>query len=88
MLGTMQDFPLTLTMLFRHGARIHSNSEVVSYHADRVDRAKFGAVARRTEQLAAALKRLGIGEGDRVGRSAGIISRTWKRTGRFRAWAR
>src|ERR1035437_8806989 len=67
MLGTMQDFPLTLNMLFRHGARIHSNSEVVSYHADRVDRAKFGAVAGRTEQLAAALKRLGIGEGDRVG---------------------
>jgi len=67
MLGTMQDFPLTLTMLFRHGARIHANSEVVSYHADRVDRARFGAVALRTEQLAAALKRLGVQEGDRVG---------------------
>ena len=63
----MQDFPLTLTMLFRHGARIHANSEVVSYHADRVDRARFGAVALRTEQLAAALKRLGVQEGDRVG---------------------
>jgi hypothetical protein len=37
MLGTMQDFPLTLTMLFRHGARIHAKSQVVSYHADRVD---------------------------------------------------
>lgn len=67
MLGTMQDFPLTLTMLFRHGARIHSGSRVVSYHADRVDRATFAEVAERAGQLAAALKRLGIGAGDRVG---------------------
>ena len=67
MLGTMQDFPLTLTMLFRHGAKIHAGSEVVSYHADRVNRATFAQVARRTEQLAAAFKRLGIGAGDRVG---------------------
>jgi fatty-acyl-CoA synthase len=63
----MQDFPLTLTMLFRHGAKIHSNSQVVSYHADRVDRSTFAEVARRTEQLAAALTRLGIVAGDRVG---------------------
>ena len=63
----MQDFPLTLTMLFRHGARIHASSQVVSYHADRVVRASFADVARRTEQLAAALQRLGIGAGDRVG---------------------
>lgn len=63
----MQDYPLTLTMLFRHGARIYSRSEVVSYHGDRVDRASFAQVARRTEQLAAALKRLGIRAGDRVG---------------------
>jgi fatty-acyl-CoA synthase len=63
----MQDFPLTLTMLFRHGAKIHSRSEVVSYHAERVDRATFGQVAARTAQLAAALRRLGINAGDRVG---------------------
>ncbi len=67
MLGTMQDFPLTLTMLFRHGAKIHAGSEVISYHADRTERASFAEVARRTEQLAAALQRLGIGAGDRVG---------------------
>ena len=46
MLGTMQDYPLTLTMLFRHGARIHSKSEVASYHADRVDRATCAEGAR------------------------------------------
>ena len=44
MLGTMQDFPLTLTMLFRHGARVHADSEVVSSHADRVDRANGRAI--------------------------------------------
>lgn len=67
MLGTMQDYPLTLTMLFKHGARIHSNSEVVSFLGDRSARATFGEVAARTARLASALERLGIRPGDRIG---------------------
>ena len=67
MLGTMQDFPLTLTCLFRHGARIHSHSQVITYLGDRSERATFGEVAIRSEKLARALQRLGIGPGDRVG---------------------
>ena len=67
MLGTMQDYPLTLTMLFKHGARIHSTSEVVSFLGERSVRAKFPEVAARAARLAAALHRLGVRSGDRVG---------------------
>jgi fatty-acyl-CoA synthase len=67
MLGTMQDYPLTIGMLFRHGAAVHGDSEVVTFEGDSSRRASFREVAARTEQLAAALQRLGIEPGDRVG---------------------
>ena len=67
MLGTMQDFPLTLPFLFRHGATIHRESQVVTYLGDRTERASFGETALRAQRLARALERLGIGRGDRVG---------------------
>lgn len=67
MLSTMQDFPLTITHLFEHGRRVHGRSEVVTATSDRSRRASFAEVADRTERLAAALDRLGIGPGDRVG---------------------
>ena len=67
MLGTMQDYPLTIGMLFRHGAAVHGDSEVVTFEGDGSRRATFREVAARTEQLAAALQRLGIEPGDRVG---------------------
>ncbi len=67
MLGTMQDYPLTIGMLFRHGAAVHGDSEVVTFEGDGSRRASFREVAARTEQLAAALVRLGIEPGDRVG---------------------
>jgi len=66
-LGTMQDFPLTITSLFRHGAKIHAHSEVVTFLGDGMRRATFAEVAARTERLASALQRLGIRAGDRVG---------------------
>jgi fatty-acyl-CoA synthase len=67
MLGTMQDYPLTIGMLFRHGAAVYGDSEVVTFEGDGSRRATFREVAARTEQLAAALQRLGIEPGDRVG---------------------
>ena len=67
MLGTMQDYPLTLTMLFKHGALIHARREVVSFHGDGSVRATFAEVAARTARLASALRQLGIRTGDRVG---------------------
>ncbi|HYV59919.1 MAG TPA: long-chain-fatty-acid--CoA ligase, partial [Acidimicrobiia bacterium] len=65
--STMQDFPLTIGMILRHGERVHSDSEVVTFDGAGCRRATFAEVAARAERLAAALRRLGIQEGDRVG---------------------
>jgi len=63
----MQDRPLTITDIFNHGRRVHSDSEVVTFMGDSSRRASYAAVGDRAELLAAALKRFGIKEGDRVG---------------------
>jgi fatty-acyl-CoA synthase len=67
MLSTMQDFPLTITAIFRHGRSVYGGSEVVTFEGESCRRASFAEVAERAERLAAALRRLGVGEGDRVG---------------------
>jgi fatty-acyl-CoA synthase len=63
----MQDRPLTINDIFDHGRRVHADSEVVTFMGDACRRASYREVGDRAERLAAALKRLGIGEGDRVG---------------------
>src|SRR5437868_14413280 len=65
--STMQDFPLTIAMILQHGRTVHGDSEVVTSEGDRSRRASFVEVAGRAERLAAALQRLGIEPGDRVG---------------------
>jgi fatty-acyl-CoA synthase len=67
MKSTMQDFPLTITSLYRRGRDIFGDGEIVSFQGDGSRRATFADVAVRAEKLAAALRRLGIGPGDRVG---------------------
>ena len=67
MLSTMQDFPLTITHLFRHGRSVFGESQVVTFEGESCRRASFSQVAQRADRLAAALRRLGIAEGDRVG---------------------
>ena len=67
MQSTMQDFPLTIAHLLRHGQAIHGRSEVATFEGEKVHRASFSEVAERAERLAAALRRLGVGVGDRVG---------------------
>jgi fatty-acyl-CoA synthase len=68
MLSTMQDFPLTVGMLLRHGRTVHGDdSEVITFEGDGCRRATFVQVADRVDRLAAALHDLGIVEGDRVG---------------------
>jgi fatty-acyl-CoA synthase len=67
MLSTMQDRPLTVTGLFRHGAQVHGGSEVVTWMGTTARRARFSEVAARAGRLANVLQRLGIRPGDRVG---------------------
>src|SRR6266850_959087 len=64
--STMQDWPLTITALFKHGAKVYSDSIVATWEGDTARRASFGEVAQRAERLANALHRLGIRNGDRV----------------------
>jgi fatty-acyl-CoA synthase len=66
MRSTMMDFPLTVGHIFGHGRALYSDSEVVTCEADGARRITFGALADRVEQLAAALRRLGVEPGDRV----------------------
>jgi fatty-acyl-CoA synthase len=65
--STMSDFPLTVGMIFRHGRALYADSEVVTWEGDHARRATYAEVADRAERLAAALARLGVGEGTRVG---------------------
>ena len=66
MRSTMQERPLLVRDIFNHGKQVHGASEVVTYLGDGFRRTSFTDVARRVEQLAAALARLGVRRGDRV----------------------
>ncbi len=65
--STMQDFPLSIASLFQHGRRVHADSEVITWTDDGPTSATFAEVGDRADQLAAALARLGVDIGDRVG---------------------
>src|SRR5438034_8151891 len=67
MQSTMQDYPLTVNCLFEHGAAVFADSEVVTFDGATTRRASFAQVADRARKLAAALRRLGVKPGDRVG---------------------
>jgi fatty-acyl-CoA synthase len=67
MKSTMQDAPLLITDILRHGRREHGDSTVITVEAGGYRSATFNEVAERAEKLAAALTRLGVEPGDRVG---------------------
>ncbi len=68
MLGTMQDFPLTLPHFFSRAEKIHAQRELVTARADGViDRMTYGQWADRTRRLGGVLDALGISEAGRVG---------------------
>ena len=75
MQGLMQDAPLTLSSLLDHAARFHGDREIVSKTAEGAHRTTYLEVNRRARQLAAALRRLGVGPGDCVASLAMNTSR-------------
>ena len=66
-LSTMQDYPLTLRPILEHGRTVHATSKVITFTGDGYVESTFAQVADRADQLAAALTRLGVEQGDRVG---------------------
>jgi fatty-acyl-CoA synthase len=69
MQSTMQDGPLLVAGILRHGQQVYGDSlvrTIVGPEGESVH-ATFSEVATRAERLASALGRLGIGDSDRVG---------------------
>ncbi len=66
--GGSQDFPLTLTHLLGRARTVHRRAEVVSLldAEGTTRRARMTEVGARADRLAAALRGLGVSEGDRV----------------------
>ena len=64
--STMQDFPLTIGAIMRHGARVYGRSECVTWTGTGTRRASYATVAQNAGRLAGALARLGIEPGDPV----------------------
>ncbi|MBW3665173.1 MAG: long-chain fatty acid--CoA ligase [Actinobacteria bacterium] len=62
----MQNYPLTLTQILRHGAKVHGQSEVVTWKGDHAERVTFADTYERIERAAKALEKLGVGQGDVV----------------------
>lgn len=67
MLGTMQDFPLTIRMIFDYGRKAYPDSKVFTMTPDGYQEISYAALAERAGKLANALAGLGIRESDRVG---------------------
>jgi acyl-CoA synthetase (AMP-forming)/AMP-acid ligase II len=69
MLGLMMHQPLRIAGLIEHAAKWHGSTEIVSRlpEGGPLHRYTYAAAHRRAKQLANALTRLGIKDGDRVG---------------------
>jgi fatty-acyl-CoA synthase len=61
------DFELTLQHVLERAQLLYPNREIVTNTADGAVRTTYGAWAKRVNQLAGALTRLGVKPGDRVG---------------------
>jgi len=67
MLSTMPERPLTIGAILAYGRLVFADSEVVTFDGQGCRRASYRDVAAGAARLANALRRLGIGDGDRVG---------------------
>ncbi|BBX95322.1 long-chain fatty acid--CoA ligase [Mycobacterium lacus] len=66
MYGTMQDFPLTITAIMRHGVGVHGARTVTTATGDGYRHCSYREVGQQAARLANALRRLGITGDDRV----------------------
>ena len=67
MLGLMQDWPLTVDRILDHARARHGAREIVTRSLEGpIVRATYAEAHGRAKRLSAALRRLGIGHGDRV----------------------
>jgi 3-(methylthio)propionyl---CoA ligase len=66
--GLMMDMPLLVSSLIEHAGLYHGDTEIVSRTIEGpIHRYTYADARRRSKQLAQALARLGVREGDRVG---------------------
>ena len=66
MQSTMQDGPLLISGIIRHGEFIYAEKKIFTVTPEGVEEATFFQVSKRAEQLAAALTDLGVAPGERV----------------------
>ncbi|MFC4604786.1 long-chain fatty acid--CoA ligase [Rhodococcus kronopolitis] len=66
MLSTMQDAPLSIAHLLRHGSTVHGDAEVVTWTDSGPRRVSYAQVGRRCAALAHALRGLGVTGDERV----------------------
>jgi fatty-acyl-CoA synthase len=64
--STMQDAPLLISGIIRHGEYVYADKKVLTVTPEGVEQATFYQVSKRAERLAAALTKLGVKSGDRV----------------------
>ncbi len=68
MQGLMMNRPLLITSILRHALQFHPDVGIVSVDGTgEVVHTDYGTAFRRAARFAAALRELGVGEGDRVG---------------------
>ncbi|MFY9783990.1 MAG: long-chain fatty acid--CoA ligase [Acidimicrobiales bacterium] len=66
MKSTMQDGPLLISGIMRHGEFVYADKKIFTVTPDGVEESTFFQTSKRAEQLAAALTNLGVKRGDRV----------------------
>ncbi|MCS4255891.1 fatty-acyl-CoA synthase [Rhodococcus erythropolis] len=66
MLSTMQDEQLSLATLLRYAATVHAESTVSTWTGDAVRTQTYAEIGQDAARLANALRKMGIGYGDRV----------------------
>jgi len=74
MRSTMQDGPLLISGILRHGQQVYPDSKIITVEAEGYRTSSFTEVGGRAERLAKALARPRGWSGDRVGPSAGTTT--------------